>query len=103
MWDCLFINARLATMASAGYGLIDDAAIAVKDGRIVWLGAMAALPAPAAELAAVVHDEAGRLLTPGLVDPHTHIVHAGERCSDYVLRTGGARRHALAAARRARP
>ncbi|MBI3513562.1 MAG: imidazolonepropionase [Proteobacteria bacterium] len=98
MWDALFINARLATMADAGYGLIDDGAVAVKDGRIVWLGAMAALPAPAAELAAVVHDEAGRLLTPGLVDAHTHIVHAGERCSDFVLRNGGAGRNEIAAA-----
>src|SRR5258708_2514701 len=98
MWDSLFINARLATMASAGYGLIDDAAMGVRAGRMVGLGAMAALPAPAAELAAVVHDEAGRLLTPGLVDPHTHIVHAGERCSDYVLRNGGAGRNEIAAA-----
>ena len=98
MWDALWINTRLATMAGAGYGLIEDGAIAAEGGRIAWVGERAALPAPARELARIVHDEAGRLLTPGLVDSHTHIVHAGERCSDYVMRNGGAGRDEIAAA-----
>jgi imidazolonepropionase len=98
VWDALFINARLVTMAGADYGLIDDGAIGVAQGRIAWLGERAALPAPPDELAPVVHDVGGRLLTPGLVDAHTHIVHAGERCSDYVLRNRGAGRNEIAAA-----
>ena len=98
MWDSLFTNARLATMASAGYGLIEDGAIGVAGGRIAWIGTRAALPASPDELAPVVHDVGGKLLTPGLVDAHTHIVHAGERCSDYVLRNGGAGRNEIAAA-----
>jgi imidazolonepropionase len=98
MWDALFINARLATMAGADYGLIDDGAIAVEDGRIAWVGTVEALPAPADELADTVHHEAGRLLTPGLVDCHTHIVHAGERCRDFELRNRGAGREAIASA-----
>ncbi|HEX7982336.1 MAG TPA: imidazolonepropionase, partial [Duganella sp.] len=76
VWDVLFTNVHLATMAG-GYGEIRDAAIAVKDGRIAWLGPAAALPADAR--AATVHDGEGCWLTPGLVDCHTHIVHAGNR------------------------
>ncbi len=96
-WDSLFVNARLATMAGANYGMIEDGAIAVDGGAIAWIGPGAALPGAPATLARVVHDEAGRLITPGLVDSHTHIVHAGERCSDYVLRNGGAGRNEIAA------
>jgi imidazolonepropionase len=98
MWDALWINARLATMAGDGYGLIEDGAIAAHGGRIAWVGPRAALPGPPADLAHVVYDEAGRVLTPGLVDPHTHIVHAGERCSDFELRLKGGTREDIARA-----
>ena len=96
MWDAIWTNARLATMAGDGYGVIDDGAVAAAGGRIVWVGPAAALPAPPSELAAIVHDEGGRLLTPGLVDCHTHIVHAGERCSDFELRVRGGTREDIA-------
>jgi imidazolonepropionase len=98
MWDALFTNARLATMAGRDYGLIADGAIGVAQGRIAWIGERAALPAAPEELAPLVHDVGAKLLTPGLVDAHTHIVHAGERCSDYVLRNRGAGRDEIAAA-----
>ena len=85
MWDVLFTNVHLATMAE-GYGEIRDAAIAVKDGRIAWLGPKA----EAAQDAATVHDGDGCWLTPGLIDCHTHIVHAGNRSDEFEARLNGA-------------
>ncbi|HWW72401.1 MAG TPA: imidazolonepropionase, partial [Duganella sp.] len=87
VWDVLFTNVHLATMAG-GYGEIRDAAIAVKDGRIAWLGPVAALPADTG--AAAVHDGEGCWLTPGLIDCHTHIVHAGNRSDEFEARLNGA-------------
>lgn len=84
MTEILFTNVRLATMAG-GYGEIDDAAIAVRDGRIAWLGARADAPQ-----AAQVHDCGGAWMTPGLVDCHTHIVHAGNRSDEFEARLNGA-------------
>ncbi|MEO5934461.1 MAG: imidazolonepropionase, partial [Duganella sp.] len=86
-WDVLFTNVHLATMAG-GYGEVRDAAIAVKDGRIAWLGPVAALPADAR--AAAMHDGEGCWLTPGLIDCHTHIVHAGNRSDEFEARLNGA-------------
>ncbi|MHA4868019.1 imidazolonepropionase [Duganella sp. PWIR1] len=89
MWDVLFTNVHLATMADAtGYGEIRDAAIAVKGGRIAWLGAQADMPADAQ--AVTVHDGGGSWLTPGLIDCHTHIVHAGNRSDEFEARLNGA-------------
>ena len=85
MWDVLFTNVHLATMAE-GYGEIRDAAIAVKDGRIAWLGPKAEAP----QHAATVHDGDGCWLTPGLIDCHTHIVHAGNRSDEFEARLNGA-------------
>ena len=62
-----------------------DAAIAVKDGRITWLGAATDAP-PAAN----IHDGQGCWLTPGLIDCHTHIVHAGNRSDEFEARLNGA-------------
>lgn len=84
-WDALFTNLHLAAMTD-GYGAVHDAAIAVKDGRIAWLGPRA----DAAETAAATHDCGGRWLTPGLVDCHTHIVHAGNRSDEFEARLNGA-------------
>jgi len=86
MWDVLFTNVHLATMVD-GYGEIRDAAIAVKDGRIAWLGPQAELPNMQA---VTVHDGGGSWLTPGLIDCHTHIVHAGNRSDEFEARLNGA-------------
>ncbi|OBV37357.1 imidazolonepropionase [Janthinobacterium psychrotolerans] len=87
-WDLLLTNVHLATMAGDdGYGEILDGAIAVKDGRIAWLGPWAALPT---SQAATVHDGGGCWLTPGLIDCHTHIVHAGSRSDEFEARLNGA-------------
>ncbi len=87
MWDVLFTNVHLATMAD-GYGEIRDAAVAVKDGRIAWLGPRAEMPPGV--LAVTVHDGGGCWLTPGLIDCHTHIVHAGNRSDEFEARLNGA-------------
>jgi imidazolonepropionase len=78
-------NVHLATMEH-GYGELLDAAIAVKDGRIAWFGPGDELPASGA----VLFDGQGCWLTPGLIDCHTHIVHAGNRSDEFEARLNGA-------------
>jgi len=84
MVDLLITNVHLATMVD-GIGELRDAAIAVQDGRIAWLGA--AIDAPPA---AHTIDGGGAWLTPGLIDCHTHIVHAGNRSGEFEARLNGA-------------
>jgi imidazolonepropionase len=83
-YDAVFANVNLATMVD-GYGDLRDGAIAVHHGRIAWLG-----PRREAPRAAVIHDCDGAWLTPGLVDCHTHIVHAGNRSDEWEARLEGA-------------
>lgn len=88
-WDLLLTDANLATMQAdtGAYGIIEDAALAISDGRIAWLGAKSDLPkATAAE----TRDLAGRWLTPALIDCHTHLVFAGDRAQEFEQRLGGA-------------
>ncbi|HEX7647064.1 MAG TPA: imidazolonepropionase [Noviherbaspirillum sp.] len=85
-WDALWTGVHLATM-TGGYGEIRDAAIAVRDGRIAWLGKRSELPP---HQAAVEHDGKGCWLTPGLIDCHTHIVYAGSRSDEFEARLNGA-------------
>lgn len=84
-WDTLFTNIHLATMVD-GYGELIDAAIAVKDGKIAWLGKRGEAP----HSAQAVYDGGGCWLTPGLIDCHTHIVHAGNRSDEFEARLNGA-------------
>jgi imidazolonepropionase len=81
---------RAATMTPGGepYGLIEDALIAVADGRIAWIGPRE--DAPRNVRALPVHRQDGRLATPGLIDCHTHIVHAGDRAREFEMRLEGA-------------
>lgn len=83
-------NATFATMlaGSAGYGLIEDGAIVISDDRIVWIGKRVDLPSEYST--AQKHDLAGRLVTPGLVDCHTHIVFGGDRAREFEMRLEGA-------------
>ncbi len=98
MWDTLWLNAVVATMEPGGapYGLIDNGAVGIASSRIVWVGQAAALPDRPLALAREVLDAGGRTLTPGLCDPHTHVVHAGHRRGDFELRLAGATRDDLA-------
>jgi len=90
MWDSIWINAHLATLRDGKYGVIRRAALAADQGRIAWVGARAELPGEPAELAREVHDCAGRWITPGLIDCHTHLVHAGNCAREFELRLQGA-------------
>jgi imidazolonepropionase len=64
-------------------GLVPDAALAVAGGRIAWVGPRAALPGLPGELARSVHACGGRLLTPGFIDCHTHLVFGGNRSLEF--------------------
>jgi imidazolonepropionase len=90
MWDRLYTNVTLATACPAddGFGLIESGALAVKDGRIAWVGCAADLPHPAPGAAELI-DGGGRLLTPGLIDCHTHLIFGGERSLEFDLRAQG--------------
>ena len=83
--DRLWQEARLAPMTGAG--LIEDGVIACKDGRIVFAGSRA--DAPVFDAAEVIECER-RWITPGLIDCHTHLVHAGNRAHEFELRLAGA-------------
>lgn len=87
--DRLWTNARLLTLAGpeGGLGLIEAGALAARAGRIAWVGRMGDLPAGLADAERI--DCAGRLLTPGLIDCHTHLVFAGDRSDEFERRLAG--------------
>ena len=91
MWDHLYRDGRLATMAGTDpYGAIDGGALAVAGGRLAWTGPESELPGPAETLARTVSDLGGRWVTPGLIDCHTHLVYGGNRAAEFELRLKGA-------------
>ena len=78
----LLTNATVATMEGEP---IRGGAILVAHGRVAWTG-----PASEAPAAGEVRDLGGRLVTPGLIDCHTHVVHGGHRAAEFALRLSGA-------------
>jgi len=84
-------NARLATLGDGmpGLGLVERGAVAAENGRIVYAGPEAGLPVDLLHDSEVI-DCDGRLVTPGLVDCHTHLVHAGNRANEFEMRLAGA-------------
>lgn len=86
----IFTHARVATLIenADGLGLIDDAAIVVEQGRIAYVGPQSELPEHYADYAKT--DCENRLITPGLIDCHTHLIHAGNRAHEFELRLEGA-------------
>lgn len=87
----LWRNARLATMVenSAGLGVVEHGAVAARDGRIVYAGPESGLPAALAQGAETIDCE-NRWITPGLIDCHTHLIHAGNRANEFEMRLAGA-------------
>jgi imidazolonepropionase len=81
--DTVWTGARLLSMAGA---LIDNGVIAARDGRIVFAGPAAAAPA---FTGARTIDCGGRLVTPGLIDCHTHLVYGGSRATEFEARLAG--------------
>ncbi|WP_432422135.1 imidazolonepropionase [Qipengyuania aquimaris] len=86
----VFTNCLAATMVADAdaYGLIEGAAIVVAEGRIDWVGQAAALPADYAAIPST--DLGGALVTPALIDCHTHLVFGGDRSHEFSLRLNGA-------------
>lgn len=86
----IFTHARVATLRenADGLGLIEDAAIVVELGKIAYVGPHSELPAHYAAYHAT--DCENRLITPGLIDCHTHLIHAGNRAHEFELRLEGA-------------
>jgi len=88
MPQTLFINATIACLdGESGYGMREQSALLVEAGKIAWLGAMQDQPAVTD---AEVINCAGRLLTPGLIDCHSHLVYGGDRADEFEMRLEGA-------------
>jgi len=89
-WDQVWIGANIATMAGTRpYGSMENAALAVKGERIVWLGATAEARRLAKTQGISVHDADGMWITPGLIDCHTHLVYGGNRVAEFEQRLCG--------------
>ncbi|WP_172297449.1 imidazolonepropionase [Pseudoruegeria sp. HB172150] len=85
----LLTNARIATFATSDrYGLIEEGAVALEEGSIAWVGPLEELPKRYRSNNA--EDLGGRLVTPGLIDCHSHIVFGGHRAAEFELRLEGA-------------
>jgi imidazolonepropionase len=87
--DRVWSKARLATFAGdrAGIGVVEDGVVASLDGRIAYAGPAA--DAPSFQARETIDCE-GRWITPGLIDPHTHLVFGGDRAHEFELRLAGA-------------
>lgn len=77
-------NLKIATMIG-GYGLIPDGCVLIQDGKIAWAGPSSQAPASSGP----VVDCGGRLVTPGLIDCHTHLVYGGNRANEFEQRLTG--------------
>jgi imidazolonepropionase len=88
--NCVIANGHVATMAGGDipYGLIEDGAIAVEAGRVAWVGEKSNLPDSYNTFS--IHDLGDRVVTPALIDCHTHIVYGGNRAREFEMRLEGA-------------
>ena len=88
-FSTLYNNAQIATMTSdKPYGLIENGAVVISNGMIEWVGIEKELPVEFNGLAE--NDLGGRLVTPALIDCHTHLVYGGSRATEFELRLKGA-------------
>src|SRR5579871_1801102 len=89
-WYLLLTHATLATFDDHGLGLRENAALACQDDRIVWIGSTDELTPEAIAQADETHNLGGQLVTPGLIDCHTHLVFGSQRAHEFDLRLQGA-------------
>lgn len=94
----LWHNARLATLEGKGWGIIDDGALITNGTQITWVGRRNDLPDVMARETDESHDLGGTLVTPGLIDCHTHLVYGGHRSDEFELRLQGATYESIARA-----
>ena len=92
----LWRHAHLVTLVASGYGEIESGALLTDGDRIAWVGADDAVP-PDLQ-ADAEHDLDGALVTPGLVDCHTHLVYGGDRAREFEQRLQGVSYEAIARA-----
>ena len=98
-WDHLLLDCRLVTLVDPhGYEPIAEGAIGWRDGAITFAGSMRDLPDKPETLARVCESARGALVTPGLVDCHTHLVFAGNRANEFEMRLNGESYEAIARA-----
>jgi imidazolonepropionase len=97
-WDRLWLGASLATMTgrpayndrhTGDPAELRDAALAIKDGRIAWIGTRQELDSLQWSATTVTRAD-GLWITPGLVECHTHLVHGGDRSNEFAARLRGA-------------
>jgi imidazolonepropionase len=90
-WDRVWIGADIATMVAGSepYGKLKSGALAVKGERIAWIGPAAEARRRAAALDIPFEDCAGRWMTPGFIDCHTHLVFGGDRVEEFEKRLCG--------------
>ena len=90
-YDTLWIDAHLATMVAGDgpFGSVACGAVASRAGKIAWIGPMDELEVPPENLATRVIDARDLTITPGLIDPHTHLVFGGDRLADFERRVAG--------------
>ena len=87
----LWRNARITTLADdAAWGLVEDGALLVEDRHLAWVGPQSALPRALHARVVEEHDLQGALVTPGLVDCHTHLIYGGQRAHEFEMRLNGA-------------
>ena len=85
----LWKNARLATLAGREpWGWVEQGALLTEGLTIAWVGPQAELPAGLQF--DEEHDLEGAVVTPGLIDCHTHLVYGGQRAREFELRLQGA-------------
>ncbi|GAA4878404.1 imidazolonepropionase [Ferrimonas pelagia] len=91
-WDLLWLDINVATLdpaRTAAYGAIEDAAVAIKDGKIAWVGPRSELP-EFDPFSLPIQRGDGNWLTPGLIDCHTHLLFGGSRANEFEQRLHGA-------------
>ena len=88
-FDTIWHDARLATLDESrpGLSIVENAAVAAKDGKIVFAGPASDLPTGADAAERIKLD--GRWITPGLIDCHTHLVYGGDRAHEFEQRLAG--------------
>ena len=88
LWDLLLTNTRIATMQESDvpYGVIENGALGIADGKIAWVGRESELPSGINCRTLSLHD---RWLTPALIDCHTHVVFGGTRAEEFEQRLMG--------------